>query len=95
MFSVEPRDASRVFDPLVPQLKRSLDDVFCIKEKVRIRYGDRVAYQGKTLRVPPRSWLHSMSGHAEIREYADGSLAVYLGSRSLGVYDSRGRLMDS
>ena len=95
VFAVEPRDEGGGFDPLVADLKRSLDEVFCLKETVTIGPGDHVAYRGRVLQIPADVRGCNSGAEAEVREYADGSLAVYRGRRNLGTFDRCGRLLET
>ena len=95
LFAVEPRNESGGFDPLLPDLKRSLDEVFCLKETVTIGLGDQVAYRGRVLQIPADVRCGKSGAKAEVREYADGSLAVYQGRRNLATYDGFGRLLEA
>jgi len=95
VFALEPRNESGGFDPLVPDLKRSLDLVFCLKETVTIGRGGQVAYRGRVLQIPADVRCRDSGEEAEVREYEDGSLAAYQGRRKLATYDGSGRLLEA
>ena len=70
-----------------------LDEVLCLKHRRVVGNDNCVSYKGMRLQVPPvEDRYHFVRAKVEVREYGDGSMAIYHGKRRVGSYDSEGRL---
>lgn len=69
-----------------------LREVLCIQEARIVARDNTVAYDGLTLQLPPSpERAHYVKATVKVREYPDGSLALFHGPRLLARYDAEGR----
>ena len=95
-FATQPAEPERAFAPLLPSLKAKLPDVFCLKAERTVGNDNCVAYEGRTLQIPPQRYrCHYVRAKVSVHEYEDGSKAVFHGATRLGRYDARGRLLNA
>ena len=89
---VEPREEGSGF---VPLLDVDLDEILCLKHRRVVGNDNCVSYKGMRLQIPPvEDRHHFVRAKVEVREYGDGSMAIYHGRRSVGSYDREGNLVE-
>ena len=72
-------------DPVV------LREALCVEEGRVVGHDNTVAYQGSKLQLPEsRMRPHYVKARVKLREYPDGSLAVFHGPRCIARYDAAG-----
>ena len=72
-----------------------LGEILCIEEKRVVARDNTVAYQRRRLQLPPsRLRAHYVKARIVVREYPDGTLAVFHGPRLLARYDDAGEIID-
>ncbi|MCY3810006.1 MAG: ISNCY family transposase [Gemmatimonadetes bacterium] len=94
-FAVAPEEPESAFSPLLPSMKAKLPDVLCLKTGRTVGNDNCVSYRGRALQIPPQPHRrHFVRAKVSVHEYEDGATAVFHGTRRLGRYDARGRLLD-
>ena len=94
-FTAEPKEPESAFSPLVPSMKATLPDILCLKTERTAGNDNCVSYKGRTLQIPPQPHrCHYVRARVMVHEYEDGGVAVFHGTRRLGRYDAKGRLLD-
>ena len=79
----------------VPLLDVDLDEILCLKDERKVGNDNCVSYNGLRLQIPPVSdRYHFVKARVEVREYLDGTMAIYHGRRRVGSYDLKGRLRE-
>jgi hypothetical protein len=69
-----------------------LGETLCIEEERVVGRDNTVSYEGLKLQLPESSVrAHYVKARVKVREYPDGSLAVFHGPRCVGRYDREGR----
>jgi hypothetical protein len=69
----------------------SLADVLCIEQDRVVARDNTVSYEGRTLQLPNSpARPHYVKANVKVREYPDGSLAVFHGPRRLARYNAQG-----
>ncbi len=95
-----PQHNARFAKP--PQLKESafvavgdpanLAEILCVEQERIVARDNTVTYGGLTLQLPQsRTRAHYVKARVKVREYPDGTLAVFHGPRPLARYDAAGR----
>jgi hypothetical protein len=85
--------AEKVFVAADPGL---LTEMLCVEEERVVGRDNTVAYEGLKLQLPEsRMRAHYVKARVKVREYPDGSLAVWHGPRCLCRYDQEGRQIDT
>jgi hypothetical protein len=81
--------AEKAFVAVDPAL---LHETLCIEEERVVGRDNTVAYEGLKLQLPEsRMRAHYVKARVKVREYPDGTLAVFHGPRCLCLYDHVGR----
>jgi hypothetical protein len=81
--------AEKAFVAVDPEL---LSETLCTEEERVVGRDNTVAYEGLKLQLPEsRLRAHYVKARVKVREYPDGSLAVFHGPRCLCRYDQQGR----
>ncbi len=81
--------ADKAFVAAGPDL---LSEALCIEEDRVVGRDNTVSYEGLKLQLPESSVrAHYVKARVKVREYPDGSLAVFHGPRCLCRYDQEGR----
>jgi hypothetical protein len=81
--------AEKAFVAVDPAVLR---ETLCIEEERVVGRDNTVAYQGLKLQLPEsRMRAHYVKARVKVREYANGSLAVFHGPRCIGRYEASGR----
>jgi transposase len=87
-FAVPPQIAESAFVAVDPA---SLVDVLCIEQERVVARDNTVAYEGRKLQLPPSpARAHYVKANVKVREYPDGTLAVFHGPRRLARYSAQG-----
>jgi hypothetical protein len=87
-FAVPPQIAESAFVAVAPA---SLVDILCIEQDRVVARDNTVAYQGRTLQLPQSpARPHYVKANVKVREYPDGTLAVFHGPRCIARYNPRG-----
>jgi transposase len=87
-FAVPPQIAESAFVAIDPA---SLVDILCIEQERVVARDNTVAYEGRKLQLPPSpARAHYVKANVKVREYPDGTLAVFHGPRRLARYSAQG-----
>ena len=88
-FAVPPQIAESAFVAVDPA---SLVDILCIEQERVVARDNTVAYEGRKLQLPPSpARAHYVKANVKVREYPDGTLAVFHGPRRLARYSPEGQ----
>ena len=69
-----------------------LAETLCIEEERVVARDNTVAYEGRTLQLPASPLrAHYVKARVKVREYPDGTLAVFHGPRRIARYTAQGR----
>ncbi len=89
-FAVAAAEEGEAFVPFVGDLA----GVLCIKHERVVGNDNCVRFEGRVLQIPEqRHRRHFVKAAVQVREYGDGSLAIYHGPRRLAGYDADGALI--
>ena len=70
-----------------------LREILCIQEERRVDRDNTVSWRRMKLQIPPSPLrAHFVKARVKVRQYHDGSHAVFHGPRCLGRYDAQGAL---
>lgn len=73
-----------------------LVDILCIEEERVVARDNTVAYDGLRLQLPQNAArAHYVKARVKLRQYPDGTLAVFHGPRLLARYDAEGQAVDT
>jgi transposase len=87
-FAVPPQIAESGFVAVDPA---SLVDILCIEQERVVARDNTVAYEGRKLQLPASpARAHYVKANVKVREYPDGTLAVFHGPRRLARYSAQG-----
>ena len=87
-FAVPPQIVESAFVAVDPA---SLVDILCIEQDRVVARDNTVAYEGRRLQLPPSpARAHYVKANVKVREYPDGTLAVFHGPRRLARYSAQG-----
>jgi transposase len=87
-FAVPPQIDESAFVAVDPA---SLVDILCIEQDRVVARDNTVAYEGRTLQLPQSpARAHYVKANVKVREYPDGTLAVFHGPRRLARYSAQG-----
>ncbi len=71
------------------------DEVLCVQEERKVGNDNRVSFNRSKLHIPaspPRA--HFVKATVKVRQYHNGSDAIFHGPRCIGRYDRRGLALD-
>jgi hypothetical protein len=87
-FTMPPQIPDSAFVAVDPA---SLVDILCIEQDRVVARDNTVAYEGRTLQLPQSpARAHYVKANVKVREYPDGTLAVFHGPRRLARYTAQG-----
>ena len=87
-FAVPPQIDESAFVAVDPA---SLVDILCIEHDRVVARDNTVAYEGRTLQLPQSpARAHYVKANVKVRQYPDGTLAVFHGPRRLARYSAPG-----
>jgi hypothetical protein len=87
-FAKPPQIAESAFVACDPTL---LADILCIEQDRVVARDNTVAYEGRKLQLPPSPMrAHYVKANVKVREYPDGTLAVFHGPRCIARYTAQG-----
>src|SRR6266849_1478603 len=87
-FAVPPQIVESAFVAVDPA---SLVDILCIEQDRVVARDNTVAYEGRRLQLPPSpARAHYVKANVKVRDYPDGTLAVFHGPRRLARYSAEG-----
>jgi transposase len=73
-----------------------LDEILCIQEDRQVDRDNTVVYRKLKLQIPASPLRpHFVKARVKVRQYHDGSYAIFHGPRCLARYDSAGQLTDA
>ena len=73
----------------------SLAEILCIEQERIVARDNTVTYDGRNLQLPEsRARAHYVKARVKVREYPDGTLAVFHGPRLLARYDATGQIIE-
>ncbi len=68
-----------------------LAEILCIQEERQAGNDNTVAFEGRRLQIPPSPLrAHFVKARVKVRQYPDGTHAIFYGPRCLGRYDAAG-----
>jgi transposase len=71
-----------------------LNEILCIQEERQVGNDNTVTFHRHRLQIPPSPLRpHFVKARVRVRQYHDGTHAVFLGPRCLGRYDAAGALV--
>ena len=92
-FAVAPADPISAF---LPYVGRPLEDVLCVQEERRVGRDNCVAWERRSLQIPPQPHRHHyVKATVRVHAYPDGRLAIFDGPRRLALYDQAGEIIDA
>lgn len=72
-----------------------LDEILCIQEERQVRNDNCVSFNRLKLQIPESPLRpHFVKARVKVRQYPDGSHAIFHGQRCLGRYDEKGAFRD-
>ena len=75
--------------------KAQLKEILCVQHERIVGRDNTVAHAGRHLQLPPSPLrAHYVKARVIVREYPDGTLAVFHGPRLLARYDATGQAME-
>jgi hypothetical protein len=87
-FAKPPQIAESAFVACDPTI---LADILCIEQDRVVARDNTVAYEGRKLQLPPSPMrAHYVKANVKVREYPDGTLAVFHGPRCIARYTAQG-----
>jgi len=90
-FAVAPAEDGTAFIPFAG----ALDDILCLEEERVVSQDNTVRYHNRVLQIPAsRHRNHFVKVNVRVREYGDGSLAIFHGPRKIAAYDASGGLKE-
>ncbi len=73
----------------------SLAEILCIEQERIVARDNTVTYDGRNLQLPEsRARAHYVKARVKVREYPDGTLAVFHGPRLLARYNATGQTIE-
>jgi transposase len=73
----------------------SLAEILCSEQERIVARDNTVTYDGRSLQLPEsRARAHYVKARVKVREYPDGTLAVFHGPRLLARYDATGQIIE-
>lgn len=70
-----------------------LEEVLCVQEDRQVGRDNCVRWQGTALQIPPQTHRHHyVKVTVQVKQYSNGSLAIFDGPRCLARYDEHGTL---
>ena len=70
-------------------------EILCIQEERQVDRDNTVVYRKLKLQIPPSpSRPHFVKARVKVRQYQDGSHAIFHGPRCIGRYDAAGVLKE-
>jgi len=91
-FAQAPALPESAFVAADPEL---LKEILCVQEERIVARDNTVAYAGRRLQLPPSPLrAHYVRARVVVRQYPDGTLAVFHGPRLLARYDAAGAIVD-
>jgi transposase len=73
-----------------------LSEILCIQEERQVGNDNTVAFNRHRLQIPPSPLrAHFVKARVKVRQYPDGTHAIFYGPRCLGRYDAAGTLIKS
>lgn len=90
-FAKPPQIAESAFVACDPAI---LADILCIEQDRVVARDNTVAYEGRKLQLPPSPMrAHYVKANVKVREYPDGTVAVFHGPRCIARYTAQGEQM--
>jgi hypothetical protein len=72
-----------------------LAEILCIEEERVVARDNTVAFGRLKLQLPPSPWRHHfVKANVKVRQYPDGSLAIFHGPRCIARYTAEGRALN-
>jgi hypothetical protein len=88
-FARAPQIAESAFVPLADPTP--LAEILCLEEERVVGRDNTIAHAGRRLQLPQSPVrAHYVKARVKLRQYPDGTLAVFHGPRRLGRYDAQG-----
>jgi transposase len=72
-----------------------LDEVLCLQEERQVANDNTVVFHRLRLQIPPSPLrAHFVKATVKVRQYGDGTYAIFHGRRCIGRYDDQGTLIN-
>ena len=89
-FGVKPSDDGSAD---IAYVGAALEDTLCLQEDRQVGNDNTVVFHKLRLQIPPSPLrAHFVRSTVKVRQYHDGSHAIFLGPRCIGRYDEHGAL---
>jgi len=89
-------DAEREGNAFVAIPGVDLMEFLCLREERQVGNDNCVSFNRLKLQIPASPLrAHFVTARVEVRQYHDGTLAIFHGPRCLGRYDQNGAAMES
>jgi len=91
-FTVNPVEEKTAY---IQWVGGALDEILCHQEDRVVQNDNTVSYKGLRLQIEKdESRYHYVKADVSVREYLDGTIAIFYGPRCLGRYDQEGKTLD-
>jgi hypothetical protein len=92
LFAVKPEQEGTAF-VAIPGL--DLAQILCVQEERQVGHDNTVVFRRLRLQIPQSPLRpHYVRATVKVRQYPDGSHAIFHGPRCIGRYDNKGRIED-
>jgi hypothetical protein len=89
-FAVAPEHTGTAFVPVAGAV---LDEILCVQEERQVGNDNCVSFNRLKLQIPESPLrAHFVKARVKVRQYHDGSHAIFHGPRCLARYDQKGKL---
>lgn len=90
-FACPPEIAESAFVAADPDLLRQ---ILCVEEQRVVARDNTIAFAGRRLQLPQSPMrAHYVKARVKVRQYPDGTLAIFHGPRHLASYDAQGQIV--
>ena len=92
LFAVKPSQEGSAF-VAIPGV--DLTEILCVQEERQVGNDNCVSFNRLKLQIPQSPLrAHFVKATVKVRQYHDGTLAIFHGQRRLGRYDEKGALLE-
>jgi len=92
LFAIAAEQEGTAFVPVTGDV---LHEVLCLQEERQVGNDNTVVFHRRRLQIPPSPLrAHFVKATVKVRQYQDGSYAIFHGPRRIGLYDPTGAVID-
>jgi len=92
LFAIAAEQEGTAFVPVTGDV---LHEVLCLQEERQVGNDNTVVFHRQRLQIPPSPLrAHFVRATVKVRQYQDGSFAIFHGPRRIGLYDPTGAIVD-